>query len=464
MIAWMLYSIAVGLCAVVAARALESLLRMRRKPLRFIWVGAAILSIILAASAPLRARAPYNTSAAVADLSSFALVQTSIRSVQAHATSMTWYIAAVWTFASLFVAACFLTAYWRVHRKRRVWPVVDLRGHRARLSPTTGPMVLGIVRPEIILPRWVLARAADEQQIIVDHEVAHLRARDPILLGVTCGLAALMPWNPAFWMILARVRLAIEVDCDARVLRAGVSPRSYGTLLVDVAERASPLPFAATALADASSHLYQRILAMEPRRFTHPLLRGLSATLVALAGLLAACEAKMPTAADVEQLDGRSAERSAQLLGMIVPDSSLVWSIDGVPSTEAAAKAIPAERIVAVHVGKSEGHARIYVTTKAALKAGYATTPDTVRLVNRRVGMPDDSVAFVQKLQTAAMKEAGPILLIDGVRSDASALKTLDRTRIDKVEVLKGPLAISVYGADATNGVIVVTTKAAGAR
>jgi TonB-dependent SusC/RagA subfamily outer membrane receptor len=459
MITWMLYSIAVGLCAVVAARAVESVLRMRGLPVRFVWVGAAILSIILAASAPLRARAAHNESTALADLSSLALVQTSIRSVQAHAPSMTWYVAGLWAFASLLVAACFLAGYSSVQRKRRAWPVVDLRGQRARLSPTTGPMVVGLVRPEVIVPRWVLARTPDEQQLIVDHEVAHVLARDPIVLGAACGLVALMPWSPAFWMILARVRLAIEVDCDARVLRGGVSRRSYSALLVDVAERASPLPFAATALADASSHLYQRIIAMEPRRLTHPLLRGVSAALVGLAGVLAACEAKMPTAADVAQLDGRSAERSAQLLGVLPPDSSLVWSVDGVPFTEAAAKAIPAQNIAAVEVGKSEGRAHIYVTTKAALKVGYATMPDTGRAVTHRVGMPDDTVAFIQKAQTAQMKTAAPIVVIDGVRSDAAALRTLDRSRIDRVDVLKGELASARYGAEGVNGVIIITTK-----
>jgi TonB-dependent SusC/RagA subfamily outer membrane receptor len=438
---------------------------MRGIPIRFVWIGAAMLSLILATSAPIRARVAHNGSAPGVDLSSFALVRTGIRSVEAHVpSSIAWYAVGLWALASLLFTTAFVTAYWRARRQRLAWPVVDLCGQRVRLAPATGPIVIGIVRPEIILPRWILTRSFAEQQLIIDHEAAHVRARDPIVLAGCCAAVALMPWNPAFWIILARIRLAIEVDCDARLLRAGVSPRSYGALLVDVAERASPLPFAATALADGSSHLHQRILAMEPRRLTHPLLRGVSAALLSLAGLLAACEAKVPTAADIQQMDGRSAERSAESLGMVMPDSSLVWLIDGVPSTEAAAKAIPAQRIAAIQVGKSEGRARIYVTTKAALKAGYAKTSDSVRVVNRRVGMPDDSVAFVQKLQTAAMKEAGPILLIDGVRSDASALKTLDRARIDKVEVLKGPLAISVYGADATNGVIVVTTKAAGTR
>jgi TonB-dependent SusC/RagA subfamily outer membrane receptor len=463
MIAWMLYSVAVALCAVVAARAVESLFRMRGIPIRFVWIGAAMLSLILATSAPVRARVAHNGAAPGVDLSSFALVRTGIRSVEAHVpSSIARYAVGLWVLASVLFTTVFVAAYWRARRQRLAWPVVDLCGQRVRLAPLTGPIVIGLVRPEIILPRWILTRSSAEQQLIVDHEAAHVRARDPIVLAACCAAVGLMPWNPAFWIILARIRLAIEVDCDARLLHAGVSPRSYGALLVDVAERASPLPFAATALADGTSHLHQRILAMEPRRFTHPLLRGVTTALLSLAALLAACEAKVPTAADIQQMDGRSAERSAQLLGMVVPDSALVWSIDGVPSTEAAAKAIRAESIAAVQVGKSEGRAHIYVTTKAALKGGYATVPDSVRVVNRRVGLPDDTVTFVQKLQTAAMKQAAPIVLIDGVRSDAAALRAIDRKRIDRVEVLKGPLAVGVYGADATNGVIVVTTKAAG--
>src|SRR5206468_2509002 len=182
--------------------------------------------------------------------------------------------------------------------------------------------------------------------------MAHVRAGDPVLLGAACALVALAPWNPALWIILSRIRLAIEVDCDARLLHGGLSPRSYGSLLVDVAEQASPVRFAATALADGSSHLHQRILAMQPHRFAHPLLRGASVALIGVAGLLAACEAKMPTAADIQQMDARSAERDAQKLGLLPNDSSVVWSIDGVVSSQAAAKAIPAESIAAVEVGK----------------------------------------------------------------------------------------------------------------
>jgi TonB-dependent SusC/RagA subfamily outer membrane receptor len=466
MIAWMLYTVIVGLCAVVAARAADWMLRVRRRPSRFAWIGAALFSIALAASAPLRARAVHNERGQQIDLSSLELMQTSIRSVERSVPPSTvWYLVGFWAVATLLVTSTFVVAYCRLRRARRAWPVVDLHGHRVRLSPSVGPIVVGIVRPEIIVPRWVLARSIDEQRMILGHEAAHVRAGDHLLLGAACALVGVMPWNPAFWIILSRVRLAIEVDCDARVLRGdGVSPRSYGSLLIDVAEHASPVRLAATALADDASHLHQRILAMQPRRLTHALLRGASVAVIGVAGLLVACEAKMPTAADVQQMDARSAERDAQKLGMLPADSSVVWSVDGIVSSEAVAKAISRDSIAAVEVGKFEGRAHIYVTTKVGQKVGFATKPETLRVARRRAGHVDDSVAVIRKLQTAAASEATPILFIDGVRADVSALKTIDRTRIDRVEVLKGPLALGLYGADASNGVIVITTKPAIAR
>lgn len=460
MIAWMSYCAIASLCVVLAARAAESILRMLRRPARFVWAGAALLSCVLAATSPIRARFVHNESASSVDLSSLAIVRTSIQSVERHmpATSVSPVVIALWTFCSLALVLSFVGAYWRLRRERRAWPVVDLHGQRIRLSPTTGPMVVGLLRPEVILPRWVLSRPIQDQRAILAHEASHLAVGDPILLAATCAFVALAPWNPAAWIILARTRLAIEVDCDARVVRGGMSPLSYSWLLIDVAERASPKSFAATALADNSSHLHQRILAMESRRFTHPLLRAAAVAAIGLAGLLAACEARMPTAADIEHMDARSAARSAEALGVLTRDTAIVWWIDGIASSEAVAKAIPTDSIATVNVGKLEGRSYIHVTTTGARNIGFAGRVDTVSMTVRHDGH-NETVSALRKPLDAKSGEPEPLLVIDGVRSDPSALKTLDRTRIERVDVLKGVLAGKLYGAAATNGVIVITTK-----
>jgi hypothetical protein len=317
---------------------------------------------------------------------------------------------------------------------------------------------MGLVRPEIILPRWVLDRTREEQRLILAHEAAHLQARDPILLGIACALVALMPWNPALWIILSRVRLAIEVDCDTRVLRGGVSARSYGSLLVDVAEHAMPLRLAATALTDHSSHLRQRILAMQPRRISHPLLRAMSVAVLGIVALLAACEAKMPTAAQIDQMDARSAEVSARQLGL-VSDTTITWFVNGVRVSGVEAKKIVEDSIAQVEINKFDGRPRINITTKGATRVGFATTLDTARALRRRLGKLDDTLAAMTKSETAVVQGAQPMLLLNDKRADLSVLKTLDRTQILTVNVLKGASAMEQYGPDAKNGVIVVKTK-----
>ena len=455
MILWMLYFTIATVCVAIAARAAEWFLRMLRRPARLTWAGAALLSIILAATGPMRARVAPNDSASAVDLSSLAIVRTGIQSVERHmpADSLVPYVIGIWGLCSLAMALWFVGAYWRLRRERRSWPTIDLHGHRVRLSPAIGPMVVGFVRPEMIIPRWVLDRPTQDQRTIIEHEASHLSSGDPVLLAAACALVAVAPWNPGLWMILARLRLAIEVDCDARVLRRGLSPLSYSSLLIDVAERATPTAFAATGLADTSSHLYQRILAMESRRLNRSFLRAVAVAAIGVAGLLAACEAKMPTAADIEHMDAGSAERSARLFG-VVPDSALVWSVNGVASTEAAAKAIPADSIATVNIAKFEGRSHLFIITKDHQRMAAAGAVDSVRTVRR-----DGNLEMSTLRKPLGASEGEPLLLIDGVRSDPSVLKTLDRNRIERVDVLKGEAATRSYGADASKGVIVITTK-----
>src|SRR5262245_46609741 len=57
-----------------------------------------------------------------------------------------------------------------------------------------------------------------------------------------------------------------------------------------------------------------------------------------------------------------------------------------------------------------------------------------------------------------------PLMVVDGVRlsgSTADALADLPPEEVETIEALKGPRATALYGTDAANGVIVVTTKRA---
>jgi hypothetical protein len=105
-----------------------------------------------------------------------------------------------------------------------------------------------------------------------------------------------MPWNPALWWATLRLRLAVEMDCDRRLLRRGVDPRRYATLLLAVGEHKSTTPFAwATALGDSTSSLEKRVIAMlSPVHPRHPRLAVAALTAAAIAIALIACASPVP--------------------------------------------------------------------------------------------------------------------------------------------------------------------------
>jgi TonB family protein len=99
-----------------------------------------------------------------------------------------------------------------------------------------------------------------------------------------------MPWNPALWFQARRLRLAIEMDCDARVLRAHPSAERYGMLLLTIAQRRSvAAPMFAPMLSEPSSQLERRILAMGSTKRRLARLTAIGATVVAASVLLFAC-------------------------------------------------------------------------------------------------------------------------------------------------------------------------------
>jgi lipopolysaccharide transport protein LptA len=94
------------------------------------------------------------------------------------------------------------------------------------------------------------------------HEESHPAAHDPLLLRGAQLIVALAPWNLPAWWQLRRLRFAIEVDCDARVLQTNIDPVSYGEALLAIAQHRSRLPLGAVALTEPISQLERRIQVM----------------------------------------------------------------------------------------------------------------------------------------------------------------------------------------------------------
>lgn len=447
MIGWMVYSVITGALIVAAARAADSVARLVRWPVRWGWAAAIVLTVAVSVVAPLRRPAPAVVAPTAAVKATVLPLDEGIELVnQQLPPSTPWLITLTWIGVSALFVVVMVAVHARLRAARRAWPLTDLHGTRVRISPQTGPAVVGFSKPEIVVPRWLLGRTTEEQRLIVAHEEEHVAARDTVLLGGACVLVALMPWNPALWYAFSRLRLAVELDCDARVLgRGDIAARSYGALLIDVAEYAPRLRFGVAALANNPSHLHQRILAMKRSIPKFARLRGGVVSVFGVAALVAACEAKMPTSAEVERMDLGAAESRLATMTTLAPDSAAVYLVDLKEVTRTEALALRPEEIASVEVRKVGAAKKVLIT-----KQGVAVPTE----VPRR----DASKSIVLRGSAVEGTEP-PLVLIDGVHADMGAFRKLDPESIESVEVLKGKAAIAVYGDSATRGVIAIKTK-----
>jgi hypothetical protein len=126
--------------------------------------------------------------------------------------------------------------------------------------------------PCVVLPEWFDELSEGERRVVLGHEVEHLRARDPAWLLAGTVLVALLPWNLALWWMLRRFHLAIELDCDQRLLSRGTSAGQYGRALLAVADRMRvERPGLAPTFVAPTHQLRERIRALAPPRPVLPL-------------------------------------------------------------------------------------------------------------------------------------------------------------------------------------------------
>lgn len=103
-----------------------------------------------------------------------------------------------------------------------------------------GPVAAGVIRRVVFVPEAWNSWSAGNRKIALDHELAHHQRRDP-MWRLLAEIACVVHWfNPLVWWMAHRLAIQCEFACDAAVLRNGVKPADYATLLCDLAEDAGP--------------------------------------------------------------------------------------------------------------------------------------------------------------------------------------------------------------------------------
>src|SRR5579859_1484189 len=265
MAAWILYVLLVSLLLGLAALCFERAALLRKKGARWLWGASIVASLAV----------PFIISSVTVQLPNVTRHLPAAQTVPAVALrEMTesalspalWIVAAgqekfawspvtttilggLWGVASVLLLGGLLASGLRLARQRRGWEQARIAGQPVLVAEDVGPAVVGLFSPEIVVPRWLLDAAADEQELVVAHEQSHLEANDAQLLLVALTLVVCMPWNLPLWWQLRRLRRAIEVG-------------RYGATLVSVGERHAGRIAVVAAMTESKSFLEQRIRTM----------------------------------------------------------------------------------------------------------------------------------------------------------------------------------------------------------
>ena len=310
MLAWMLYVVMVSLVLSLGAFLAERAARLKRAGTRWIWVTAIVASLLL----------PTLVSSVTFEFPRVLEEQVATKIVALRqATTLTlspamWFtgepepaswraadgtIRQLWFGVSIAMLLALIASGVQLALRKRRWRKEQLAGRPVYLTQDVGPAVVGLLRPTIAVPAWVKQASPPQQAAVLAHEQSHLEARDPQLFTFALALLVFMPWNLPLWWQLRRLRYAIEIDCDARVLESGVDPAHYGETLIVVGERQSAYVGAVAAMSESKSFLEERIEHMirKPvrwRRLGAATLASVSIALTAVAAQVAPPNADAP--------------------------------------------------------------------------------------------------------------------------------------------------------------------------
>jgi TonB-dependent SusC/RagA subfamily outer membrane receptor len=320
------------------------------------------------------------------------------------------------------------------------------------ISEGLGPAVFGLFRPRIVLPPWTLQLDQEELGMVLLHEKEHQLARDPAVLTFGLLMATLTPWNPAIWWMARRLHLAVEGDCDGRVLSRGVSPTRYGNLLLEVAAGSRGLSALAPALAEGGqTFLERRLLMIRSNVRKHSAVSAIFAAFLGGGLILLACETPTPPAqaedavvlssAPLEQAESPGLVESEPLKQVIEPEAEDGYYLvrkDG--GNVEVIRPVEAGELKLVAEGSGEAPAAFVVKEKSG----------------------EGEIITLRRTERGEVGAEGlkPLYIVDGViLSDGTAMEDIDKMDIASVNVIKGAAAVEQYGERAKNGVILITTK-----
>ena len=368
----------------------------------------------------------------------------------------------------------------------------------SRVLPDGTRLVItdGEISPFSWMNTIVLSRKdyEDDHSAIVSHEQAHIRLRHSWDLLLVDLVSALQWFNPAIWMLRSDLRAVHEFEADDQVLREGYNVKQYQYLLVKKA-----VGMSGYSVANSFNHreLKSRITMMYRKKSSRSrvlkvlyLLPLIGVCLAANARTQVNCVEKQVSPSDkVTELvaDDQTIESESVVEEVTTSPEVSVVPQRSVSSKEDTVRVIKMneirDSIIYVLNGERVNYAQIEALNGSEIKTIRVLKDDEAIALYGEEGKkgvmvietkPKEDMVVLGTPATEEEMKKGPVIrirstngeasldsilvFIDGVRKTNKDINELDPLTISSFRVLRDKDAITIYGDEGKNGVIIVTT------
>jgi TonB family protein len=157
---------------------------------------------------------------------------------QAVARAQSWSPSGVmlglWAFGCGVLILRLALGHWRI--ARLVGAATPIQPNELYLADVGVPIVCGLFRPVVLMPRVSSEWPAWQFDAAVRHELTHAQRKDLQANFIANAACAVWWFHPLAWLLARHLRDCQETACDDAVLFSGLEPATYAEALLCVAQ------------------------------------------------------------------------------------------------------------------------------------------------------------------------------------------------------------------------------------
>ena len=178
----------------------------------------------------------------------------------------------IWLIGCISVIGYFSYGYYKLSRKIKESEEVTegevlarlqgikVKAHihaKVRLVKGTYPMIFGCFKPTICISAEA---PIEEVEMMLYHELLHLKYGDNKVTYLQILALAVHWFNPLVWWAIKMMKADMEIACDERVIRLGISKKQYAKALLNVVLAPRKEMCLVQSMGENQKHMKERIM------------------------------------------------------------------------------------------------------------------------------------------------------------------------------------------------------------